>query len=145
MQTSTSSTMRIAMAVAVTASGVMLTPLLVFKGKPGGRIEREIVVYTTEGLFAVQQKAWMDERMMLDWFDRILKPYVATAPRGIHPFLLDSYRCHLMGSVVKAPQTMCSSHERPRPPSSIRTISTRGSLGWRDIDKAAIPPSSVER
>jgi len=43
----------------------------------------------------------MDERMMYDWVERVLKPYVATAPD--HPLLLlDSYRCHTMPAVVRA-------------------------------------------
>jgi DDE superfamily endonuclease len=43
----------------------------------------------------------MDESIVLKWVDMVLKPYVATAPVGIEPILfLDSYRCHVMQSVV---------------------------------------------
>jgi len=43
----------------------------------------------------------MDERVMLAWVDKVLKPYVADAPEHVIPILiLDSYRCHMMASVV---------------------------------------------
>ena len=45
----------------------------------------------------------MDERVMLFWVEKVLKPYVLTAPDNIVPILfLDSYRCHMMASVVQA-------------------------------------------
>jgi DDE superfamily endonuclease len=49
----------------------------------------------------------MDERVMLQWADDVLKPYVATAPPDIVPLLfLDSYKCHLMSSVVNKIQDL---------------------------------------
>ena len=49
----------------------------------------------------------MDERVMIAWVDEILKPYVADAPEDIIPLLiLDSYRCHMMGSVVQRIQEL---------------------------------------
>jgi len=49
----------------------------------------------------------MDERVMIAWVDEILKPYVANAPEHIIPILiLDSYRCHMMGSVVQRIQEL---------------------------------------
>ena len=39
---------------------------------------------------------------MLEWVDVILGPYVATAPPGIIPILLlDSFRVHMLASVVQ--------------------------------------------
>ncbi len=50
-------------------------------------------------------KAWFDENTMLDWVDKVLKPYVATAPGGIIPILfLDSFKVHLLGSIADAIQ-----------------------------------------
>jgi DDE superfamily endonuclease len=101
VRTSGGQTMRVTVAATVTASGAVLPPLFVFKGKPGGRIEREFLGYIDGGIYTVQQKAWMDESIMLKWVDTVLKPYVATAPVGVEPILfLDSYRCHMMQSVV---------------------------------------------
>ena len=103
VRTSTGSTIRVTVAVTVTAAGDMLEPLFVFKGKPGGRIEREFLTYPAGAQYTVQDKAWMDESIMKAWIDRVLPPYVETAPPGIQPILfLDSYRCHMMASVVGA-------------------------------------------
>jgi hypothetical protein len=99
---STNDMKRATFAMTVTASGKVLTPLLVFKGKPGGRIEkREFPTYPSQILYACQDNAWMDEKVMLIWVEKVLKPYVQDAPEHVVPLLfLDSYRCHMMASVV---------------------------------------------
>ena len=95
VRVSTSAIVRVTAAVAVSAAGDLLPPMLIFKGKPGGRIEREFGTYNNHGRYAVQEKAWMDESTMMSWVERVLRPYVETAPEGIQPILLlDSYRCH---------------------------------------------------
>ena len=44
---------------------------------------------------------------MLKWVNDIPKPYVETAPNGVKPVLfLDSYCCHMMGTVVTAIQEL---------------------------------------
>ena len=100
--------MRLTMTVAVTAAGKLLKPMIIFKGKPGGRIERnEFGTYPEDALYAVQGKAWMDESLCLQWVKEVLKPWAEDAPDGIVPFLLlDSYKCHLMKSVVEAIQEL---------------------------------------
>ena len=43
----------------------------------------------------------MDEAIMKDWIDQVLKPYIETVPAGVQPILfLDSYKCHMMASIV---------------------------------------------
>ena len=38
---------------------------------------------------------------MLTWVEKILKPFIATAPENVVPLLvLDSYQCHMMASVI---------------------------------------------
>ena len=75
-------------AVTVTASGKMLPPLVVFKGKGSGRTEQEFGKFNQGAEYAVQPKAWMDEQVMKVWMDSIvLIPYVLSAPAGVHPFL----------------------------------------------------------
>ena len=97
--------MRVTVAVTVTASGGLLPPMFMFKGSSKGRIVREFRTYDERGVYACQEKAWMDEKIMLRWVDTILKPYVETAPVGIRPILfLDLYCCHMMTSVVLAIQ-----------------------------------------
>ena len=99
---STNDTKRATFAMTVTASGKVLKPLLVFKGAPNGRIvKNEFPGYTRDVIYACQDNAWMDERVMLMWISKVLEPYIAMAPEGIVPILfLDSYRCHMMASVV---------------------------------------------
>jgi len=101
VRTSTSSTMRITVALSVTASGEMLTPLIVYKGKPGARIARQLATYPAGPVYCCQDRAWMDEQVMIRWVKEVLAPFVSAAPPGVIPLLiLDSYRCHLMSSVV---------------------------------------------
>ena len=105
---STNDTKQATCALTVTASGKMLTPLMVFKGKPHGRIvTREFPDYPKSMVYTCQDNAWMDERVMLLWVDSVLKPYIDTAPENVVPTLfLDSYRCHIMASVVSAIQNL---------------------------------------
>jgi hypothetical protein len=95
IRTSSDSTKRITVAVTVTASGAMLPSLLVFNAKPNGRVERELANFPPGAHYAVQKIAWMDERVMLIWVEKVLAPYIQTAPDGVRPIIfLDSYRCH---------------------------------------------------
>jgi hypothetical protein len=89
-------------AVCVTASGLMLPPLLIFNAKPNGHVERAISNFPTGAHYAVQKNVWMDERVMFIWVKKILEPYVKTAPDGVWPilFLVDTYQCHMMASVL---------------------------------------------
>jgi hypothetical protein len=49
----------------------------------------------------MSKNAWMDETVMNLWIDKVLQPYLETCPKSIVPILfLDSYRCHMMGSIV---------------------------------------------
>ena len=94
----------VTVAVCITAAGNQLQSLLIFKGKEtdkGGKIlSKELPSYPTAALYATQEKAWMSERYMLLWVEKILKPYVAAAPAGVMPLLfLDSYQVHKMAPV----------------------------------------------
>ncbi len=79
MQSSTSNTKRATVAVTVTASDHQLSLAIIFKGEPGGHIERdEIPQYPAGPLYAMQKKAWMDEAVMLQWINKVLSPYIMT-------------------------------------------------------------------
>ena len=68
---------------------------------------REFPEFPDGILYTCQDNAWMDEKVMLQWVEKILKPYVDDAPDGVIPILfLDSYHCHIMGSVVMAIQNL---------------------------------------
>ena len=106
-RTSSSSTIRVTLAVTVTASGKSLMPMLVFRGKPNGTIFKSFGTYPNGCEYLTQKAAWMDEPSMLKWIDQVLAPYILTAPAGIHPIiLLDSYGVHKMKSVVDKIQNL---------------------------------------
>ena len=87
---------------------IFLTFPPIFLGKPNGRIvQHEFPMYPQGIIYACQDNAWMDERVMLMLVDMVLKPYVDTAPEDVVPILfLDSYHCHMMNSVANAIQDL---------------------------------------
>ena len=95
-------------AITITAPEKMLPPLLIFKGANNGRIvKKELPTFDKSMYYAYQENAWMDEQVMLLWVEKVLKPYVESAPEGIVPLLrLDSYCCHVMASVVNEIQDL---------------------------------------
>ena len=107
VRTSKSSTMRVTLAVTITASVNTLTPMMVFKGKTSGRIQLGFTNYPQGCFCACQDRAWMDKAVLLSWVDKVLKPYIQSAPAGIHPIiLLDKHRWHMMESVVNKIQDL---------------------------------------
>jgi hypothetical protein len=109
---STSDTKRITLAATVTASGNMLPPNLIFKGKPNGCIASwEFLTFPAVRKYACQDKAWMNEGMMHKWIDVVLLPWKEmqdlNQPCHQPPILiLDAYHVHQMGSVVNQIQSM---------------------------------------
>ena len=112
VRTSTGSTMWLTCAVTVSAAGDILRPFIVFNGKCDGRIAREFQNPEKSGFpvdcsYICRDRAWMDEAMMLQWVKEVLEPWSKHVPAGIVPYLLlDSYKCHLMSSVVHAIQDL---------------------------------------
>ena len=95
-------------ALMVTASGKLLTPMIIFKGKPNEQIvKHEFPEYPEGCVYSCQDNAWMDEQAMLQWVEQILKPFINTAPEDVVPVLfLDSYRYHIMAFVVNEIQAL---------------------------------------
>ena len=78
-------------------------------GKPKGRIaKRELATALPDGAFyRVNEKAWFNEQVMLNWVKLILAPWAAKAPPGIIPILLlNQFNVHMMVSVVDAIQAL---------------------------------------
>ncbi len=96
------------MAVMITGDGTVLPSMIIFMGKHNGRIARsEFTTYPAGHHYRCQEAAWMDEQVMLAWVEEVLAPHVAMAPEDIIPLLiLDSYRCHMMASVVSKIQEL---------------------------------------
>ena len=102
VRTSMGSTMRLTCAVTVSAAGDILRPFIVFKGK-----EPEKSGFPVDCSYICQDRAWMDEAVMLQWVKEVLEPWSKHVPAGIVPYLLlDSYKCHLMSLVVHAIQDL---------------------------------------
>jgi hypothetical protein len=96
------------MFLAITSWIPILNPLcivfLIIIGKPGGCIERSFSATFPAGcVYSVQENAWMDEHLVLEWVRLVLHPWAENAPHGVRPLLLlDRYRCHTMPSVQNA-------------------------------------------
>ena len=51
--------------------------------------------------FAVQEKAWMNKELCIEWVKTCVKPWADRAPPGIIRYLfLDQFKCHLQEKVV---------------------------------------------
>ncbi len=90
--TMTNDTKRVTVAVTITADGTLLPLTLIFKGKPNGRIVTKEFPrgdYPTTHFYKCQDNAWMDEEVMITWVNKVLAPYVATAPDCQKPFSLE--------------------------------------------------------
>ena len=85
----TCDTKRATLAVTFTALGRMLTPVLVFKGIPGGCIATwDFTTYLCGCIYACQSSVWMDEVVMLQWVEQVLKPHVLVAPLHVVSLLV---------------------------------------------------------
>ena len=94
--------------IGVSMMGECFTPYIVYKGtqnKTTGRIWREFnspnFTYPPEQEYAVQERAWMDETKMLDWVERIWKPWAATK-KGTTYLLMDEFASHMTAKVKLA-------------------------------------------
>ena len=86
--------MRFTLAVSVAMDGTKLPLFAIFKGVPGGSIDRQLPSILPTGVVGcVQAKAWMDDRTMEIWYNKIYKPYIA-GYTGNSGLLLDDFICH---------------------------------------------------
>ncbi len=61
---------------------------------PNGRIEDSLPDILPDGVIGcVQKKAWMDNRTMHLWYERVYEPYIFTHD-GYSGLLLDDFNCH---------------------------------------------------
>jgi transposase-like protein len=87
-------------------SGTKLPPFLIFRGKNdrAGHIKRELLRkdgYPEEMEYGVQERAWMDESLMLEWIEKVWKP-LAKLNNKVKYMILDECRSHLTAAVRKA-------------------------------------------
>jgi hypothetical protein len=71
---------RVTVLLAVSYDGYFLPPLIVFKAKPGGKVEKEFendnFNYPNDCFFVVQENAWCDQRVMDFWIEKVYNPFV---------------------------------------------------------------------
>ena len=86
--------MRFTLAVSVAMDGTKLPLFAIFKGTPGGSIDRQLPSILPGGIIGcVQSKAWMDDRTMAIWYNKVYKPYIA-GYTGNSGLILDDFICH---------------------------------------------------
>ena len=97
VRTTASEKNRITATLCCTASGKMLPPFVVFKGKTKRGIKKVPVPHGV--VCTTQAKGWMDEERMLEWIQKVWAPYVD----GNRALLsLDTFSGHLTDRVKDA-------------------------------------------
>ena len=103
---STGSSSRCTILLGVTMDGTKLPPFVIFKGKQGGRITKEWSArnteYPTTAFYTVQEKAWIDKRVFIEWVEKVWKPYCDNKANTY--LLMDEFSVHLMTDCVRAIQ-----------------------------------------
>jgi len=91
----------------VAADGHKFPPFVIFKGKRGARVAKEVKKWDDNGyldgcLYNVQAKAWMDELMLLDWVEKVWKPFTIEKKGKLTMLIIDQFSVHMMSTVKKA-------------------------------------------
>ena len=115
---SAQSSQRATVMLGVSMCGEKLPPYVIFKGKDTARsrIRTEFTSnnmgYNPHHVYTVQDKAWMDEVKMLEFVDKVWKPFTQRkAEKSDCPFLviMDVFSVHMMESVVRL-LAECNTH-----------------------------------
>jgi hypothetical protein len=98
---------RVTLLLAVAFDGTYLPPMIVFTGKPGGAVERELAAMDGPNLHAVQDKGWTDQVIMNRWISEVLGPFLASRRLGYTGpaiDILDNFSVHASGKTRAALQ-----------------------------------------
>jgi len=85
--------------IGVTMSGEKLPPFLIFRGRAKGRIQREYkgkTEYPKTCKYAVQENAWMDKSVFLEWIELVWKPFCRDKVQSGTYILMDEFSVHMM-------------------------------------------------
>ena len=94
----TGSSYRCTALLGVTMTGEKLPAFIVFTGTRNGRIIREIsgeVVsrgFPSDVVMSVQKNGWMDEELMIEWIDRVWKPWLQQKQSGLSYLMMDCFK-----------------------------------------------------
>jgi len=93
IRSSGGSNQRVTVCTAAACDGTKLPLFVIFKGEPNARVEKWLNENTPPNIYACcQPKAWMDDRVMGIWFEKIWKPYIQGHAESV--LLLDDFKCH---------------------------------------------------
>ena len=92
--------------------GTKVPPFVVYKGSSNGRIATEFTNSAESGypegvVLAVQENAWFDEAVMLDWIENCWKKNIATNADEVYYLFLDSFSVH-QTATIKEVFTRCN-------------------------------------
>jgi DDE superfamily endonuclease len=93
----TGTSMRCTVLIGVTMNGMKLTPLMIFKGKPCGRISRNVGGMPASMRYICQGKACVDHRVFKNWIYQIWAPFALEKGDRTN-LLMDEFSVHLMAS-----------------------------------------------
>jgi DDE superfamily endonuclease len=100
---STGSSSRCTVLLRVTLSVEKLPPFIIFKGKPNGQIAHKwtgTTGYPSTSIYAVQGKAWIDERTFLLWIEKVWQSSSSLKPHSY--LIMDESTVHLRKSCLNA-------------------------------------------
>jgi transposase-like protein len=103
----TDSTQRCTVMLCAGYTGEKVIPYIVYKGAntKGGKVRKEInrrEGYPIDCELTVQENAWFDKGVMLDWIERVWKREVAVDPDEVYYLLIDSFTTHMTREVRQA-------------------------------------------
>jgi hypothetical protein len=87
--------------LAVSISGEKLTPLLVLIAKAmDGKVKKELLTYDKRSVYDLGPKGFCDTRIMIQWVDKCLRPYVISHGGGkgsgqMSILMMDNFKAHL--------------------------------------------------
>jgi hypothetical protein len=96
-------------------SGENIPPYIIFKGKDtrGSRVWKDFPTKSKraehgyqELIYAVQDKAWMDQKHFLDWNIMVWTPFIQRPAASGHGsyMIMNEFKVHLMGTCLNAIQ-----------------------------------------
>ncbi|KAH9103493.1 hypothetical protein AeMF1_020166 [Aphanomyces euteiches] len=83
---------KVTVVLGIRADGRKLPPMIIFKGQPGGMIERREFPRLPPGaIYAVQKRAYMDTRVWKQYLTQVIKPAV----EGPTLLVMDNFKAHV--------------------------------------------------
>lgn len=85
----------------VSLAGEKLPAFIIFNGTRNGRIAREVSGdvmrrgFPNDVVMSVQKKGWVDEELMIEWIDKVWRPWIDSHNLKFSYLLMDSFKVFL--------------------------------------------------